>query len=138
MYAHCSGRRTTNMATILLVEDNESSREALSCRLERRGFQVVPAADGAQAIQLARQFYPDLILMDLGLPVIDGWEATQQLKSDLATLHIPIIVLGAHGDIDDRELAMAAGGDDFDAKPIRFDRLLDKIESCLLKGAIAR
>ena len=137
MYAHCSGRRTSNMATIVLVEDTGPSRDALVCRLERRGFQVVPAVDGAQAVQLARQLHPDLILMDLGLPV-SGWEATRQLKSDLATLHIPIIALGAHADIDDRELAMAAGGGDCDATPVRFDRLLDKIESCLLKGAIAR
>jgi len=126
------------MTTILLVEDNEPSRDALGRRLQRRGYQVVPAVDGAQAVAFARQSSPDLILMDLGLPVIDGWEATRQLKGDAVTRHIPIIVLSAHAMTDDRELAMAAGGDDFDSKPIRFERLLDKIESLLVKGAIAR
>lgn len=125
------------MTKILLVEDNEPSRDALGRRLERRGFHVVPAVDGAEAVTLARQTHPDLILMDPGLPAVDGWEATRQLKSDTATLHIPIIVLSAPAMTDDRELAMA-GGNDFNATPIRFERLLDKIESCLLKGAIAR
>ena len=126
------------MKTILLVEDNEPSRDALGRRLERRGYQVVPAVDGAQAVALARQAQPQLILMDLGLPVMDGWEATRQLKGDAATRHIPIIVLSAHAMTDDRELAFAAGGDDFDSKPIRFERLLDKIEKLLSKGALAQ
>jgi two-component system cell cycle response regulator DivK len=125
------------MTKILLVEDNEPSRDALGRRLERHGFHVVPAVDGVEAVTLARQTHPDLILMDPGLPVVDGWEATRQLKSDTATLHIPIIVLSARAMADDRELAMA-GADDCNTTPIRFERLLDKIESCLLKGAIAR
>ena len=124
------------MATILLVEDNEPSRDALSRRLQRRGYAVVPAADGLQAVTFARQSLPDLILMDLGLPVIDGWQATRQLKSDAATQHIPIIVLSAHAMTGDRDLALAAGGDDFDAKPVRFEGLLEKIEALLAKAII--
>ena len=126
------------MTTILLVEDNEPSRDALGRRLARRGYQVVPAVDGLEAVNLARQANPQLILMDLGLPVMDGWEATRQLKNDVATQHIPIIVLSAHAMKDDRELALAAGSDDFDSKPIRFERLLEKIEALLSKGAIAQ
>ena len=126
------------MTTILLVEDNEPSRDALGRRLERRGYHVLPAVDGQQAVALARERTPDLILMDLGLPVIDGWEATRQLKSDAATQHIPIIVLSAHAMTDDRELALAAGGDDFDTKPIRFEQLLEKIERLLAERRVAR
>ena len=122
------------MKTILLVEDNEPSRDALGRRLQRRGYQVCPAVDGQQAVTLAREASPDLILMDLGLPVMDGWAATRVLKGDAATRHIPIIVLSAHAMTGDRELALAAGGDDFDAKPVRFERLLEKIET-LLSGA---
>jgi two-component system, cell cycle response regulator DivK len=125
------------MPTILLVEDNDASRDALSRRLERRGFQVVVAIDGAQAVAVGRSAQPALILMDLGLPVIDGWEATRQLKADPATQHIPIIVLSAHAMTNDRELALAAGGDDFDTKPVRFQALLEKIER-LLPKAVAR
>jgi CheY-like chemotaxis protein len=121
------------MPTILLVEDNEPSRDALSRRLARRGYVVLPAADGQQAVTLARRALPDLILMDLGLPVIDGWEATRQLKADAATQHIPIIVLSAHAMSDDRDLALAAGADDFDSKPIRFEGLMGKIETLLAK-----
>jgi two-component system, cell cycle response regulator DivK len=123
------------MPTILLVEDNDASRDALSRRLERRGFQVVVAVDGAQAVSVGRSARPDLILMDLGLPVIDGWEATRQLKADQATQHIPIIVLSAHAMTNDRELALAAGGDDFDTKPVRFQALLEKIDRLLPKAA---
>jgi two-component system, cell cycle response regulator DivK len=126
------------MTTILLVEDNEPSRDALGRRLERRGYQVVPAVNGVQAVSLARSEHPHLILMDLGLPVIDGWEATRQLKGDAATQHIPIIVLSAHAMTGDRDRALAAGGDDFDAKPIHFERLLEKIELLLAKGATAQ
>jgi len=122
------------MPTILLVEDNDASRDALSRRLERRGYQVVAAVDGAQAVSVGRSAQPDLILMDLGLPVIDGWEATRQLKADPATQHIPIIVLSAHAMTNDRELALAAGGDDFDTKPVRFQALLDKIDRLLPKA----
>jgi two-component system, cell cycle response regulator DivK len=124
------------MAKIMVVEDNEYSRDALARRLERRGYQIVLATDGQQAVNLARTTLPDLILMDLGLPIIDGWEATRQLKEDAATCHIPIIVLSAHAMTNDRELALAAGGNDFDTKPVRFQGLLEKIES-LLKQRVA-
>jgi CheY-like chemotaxis protein len=120
-----------NMTTIMLVEDNEASRDALSRRLERRGYRVLPAADGREAVSLAIEASPDLILMDLGLPVLDGWDATRQLKEDTATRHIPIIVLSAHAMTSDRDMALAAGGDDFDTKPIRFQILLGKIETLL-------
>ena len=119
------------MSTILLVEDNEPSRDALSRRLARRDFSVMTAVDGQQGVDLAREHTPDLILMDLGLPIIDGWEATRQVKRDAATQHIPIIVLSAHAMTADREKALAAGADDFDSKPVRFDMLLAKIERLL-------
>jgi len=117
--------------TLMVVEDNEPSREALSRRLMRRGYAIVAAADGREAVDVARSVKPDLILMDLGLPGIDGWEATAQLKGDETTRHIPIIVLSAHAMTSDRALALAAGGDDFDTKPVRFERLLEKIEALL-------
>jgi two-component system cell cycle response regulator DivK len=126
------------MATILVVEDNEPSRDALARRLARRGYQVVLAMDGQQAVSVGRDARPDLILMDLGLPIIDGWEATRQLKGDAATRDIPIIVLSAHAMTNDRELALAAGGDEFDTKPVRFQGLLEKIELLLAKGATAQ
>jgi two-component system, cell cycle response regulator DivK len=119
------------MAMIMVVEDNEPSRDALARRLERRGYKVVLAQDGLEAVALGRRTLPDLIVMDLGLPGIDGWEATRRLKSDGATQHIPIIVLSAHAMTNDREMALAAGGDDFDTKPVRFQQLLDKIESLI-------
>src|SRR5688572_26873403 len=122
------------MPTILIVEDNEPSRDVLARRLERRGYGVVVAVDGQDALAVARSARPDLILMDLGLPIMDGWEATRQLKGDTTTRHIPIIVLSAHAMTDDRELALAVGGDDFDSKPIRFEPLLQKIEALLAKG----
>jgi two-component system cell cycle response regulator DivK len=122
-----------SMATIMVVEDNEPSRDALSRRLERRGYRIVLAGDGQQAVAAARAEMPDLILMDLGLPGIDGWEATRQLKSGATTRHIPIIVLSAHAMTNDRDLALAAGGDDFDTKPVRFQQLLGKIETLLRK-----
>ena len=125
------------MPTLLVVEDNEPSRDVLSRRLARRGYAIVSAADGRQAVSMAHATKPDLILMDLGLPGIDGWEATAQLKADDNTRHIPIIVLSAHAMTSDRALALAAGGDDFDTKPVRFERLLEKIET-LLKGAVVR
>jgi CheY-like chemotaxis protein len=123
------------MPTVLIVEDNEPSRVALSRRLERRGYSVVPAMDGEQAVSMARETMPDIILMDLGLPVIDGWEATKRLKRASDTRHIPIIVLSAHAMTSDRDQALAAGGDDFDTKPVKFDRLLEKIDSLLARGA---
>ncbi len=97
----------------------------------RRGYRIVLAVDGAQAIELARAERPDVILMDLGLPRVDGWEATRRLKADPATRLIPIIVLSAHAMTNDRDQALQAGGDDFDTKPIRFQPLLDKIEALL-------
>jgi CheY-like chemotaxis protein len=125
------------MATIMVVEDNELSRDALARRLERRGYRVLLAVDGEQAIETARTGRPDLILMDLGLPRVDGWHATRQLKSDPATQRIPIIVLSAHAMTNDRDNALQAGGDDFDTKPIRFQPLLEKIETLLARAAAA-
>ena len=122
-----AGRSTT----IMVVEDNDASRDALARRLARRGYQIVLAVDGHEAVSLGRSARPDLILMDLGLPGIDGWEATRQLKSDAATSQIPIIVLSAHAMTNDRDMALAAGGDDFDTKPVRFHQLLEKIETLL-------
>jgi CheY-like chemotaxis protein len=119
------------MTTIMVVEDNELSRDALSRRLERRGYRVVLAVDGEQAVSNARAELPDLILMDLGLPRVDGWAATRRLKGDAATRHIPIIVLSAHAMTNDRDQALEAGGDEFDTKPIRFQQLLEKIETLL-------
>jgi CheY-like chemotaxis protein len=124
------------MATVMVVEDNELSRDALSRRLARRGYRIVLAEDGAQAIALAHAERPDLILMDLGLPRINGWEATRQLKADPATQRIPIIVLSAHAMTNDRDKALQAGGDDFDTKPIRFQPLLEKIEALLARAAV--
>ncbi len=119
------------MRTILIVEDNEPSRDALARRLERRNFRVLHAVDGRQGVTVAMAEKPDLILMDLGLPNVDGWDATAQLKRDPETEHIPIIVLSAHAMPNHRHQAFAAGGNDFDAKPVQFDRLLEKIENLL-------
>ena len=121
------------MPTVLLVEDNEASRDALTRRLERRRYTVLVAVDGREAVSIARAMKPDLILMDLGLPGIDGWEATAQLKRDGETRHIPIIVLSAHAMLSDREQALAAGGDDFDTKPVQLPRLLEKMETLLAR-----
>jgi len=124
------------MPKILLVEDNEMNRDMLSRRLERKGYQIVMALDGAEGLQIARSSSPDLILMDMSLPVIDGWEATRQLKADEATRQIPVIALTAHAMATDEEKARAAGCDDFDTKPIELPRLLAKIEALLQrKGA---
>ena len=119
------------MAKILLVEDNEMNRDMLSRRLERRGHTVVLALDGEQGVSLARSEKPDLILMDMSLPVMDGWEATRQLKSTLETKCIPIIALTAHAMPSDELKAREAGCDDFDTKPIELSRLLDKIAARL-------
>jgi CheY-like chemotaxis protein len=125
------------MPTILVVEDNEPSRDALCRRLERRGYTVRSAVDGEEAVSTAGATLPDLILMDLGLPGIDGWEATRRLKGSDATRRIPLIVLSAHAMPNDREMALAAGGDDFDTKPVQFEQLLAKIEALLAKGAVS-
>ena len=119
------------MAKILLVEDNEMNRDMLSRRLIRRGYEVVMAVDGQQGIDMARTQAPDLVLMDMSLPVIDGWEAAGRLKSASETQNIPIIALTAHAMVGDREKAVGAGCDDFDTKPIDLSRLLGKIETLL-------
>ena len=123
------------MPTVLIVEDNEASRDALARLLQRRNYQVLVATDGLEGVSIARAAKPDLILMDLGLPGIDGWDATAHIKADPATQHIPIIVLSAHAMPNDRHQAIAAGGDDFDTKPVQFERLLGKIESLLPDSA---
>jgi len=122
------------MAKILLVEDNEMNRDMLSRRLERKGFQVVMAADGQQGVDMAVSEVPDLILMDMDLPIIDGWDATRRVKDSEGTRGIPVIALTAHAMVGDRDKAMAAGCDDYDTKPVDFPRLLGKIET-LLNGA---
>jgi two-component system, cell cycle response regulator DivK len=119
------------MAKILLVEDNEMNRDMLSRRLERKGYQVVIAVDGQQAINLAASETPDLILMDMSLPVIDGWEATRRLKADGQTKQIPIIALTAHAMPEDERKAREAGCNDYDTKPIELPRLLEKIAAML-------
>jgi two-component system, cell cycle response regulator DivK len=121
------------MAKILLVEDDEMNRDMLSRRLERRGYQVVIAVDGGQGLMLAQSEAPDLILMDMSLPVLDGWEATRQLKAAPATQAIPIIALTAHAMAGDREKALEVGCDDYDTKPIEFARLLGKIQGLLAR-----
>src|SRR5215472_16789421 len=123
------------MAKILLVEDNELNRDMLSRRLERKGFQVVMAADGQQGVDLAMSEDPDLILMDMDLPIVDGWEATRRVKAGASTRGIPVTALTAHAMVGDRDKAIAAGCDDYDTKPIDFSRLLGKIETLLGSAA---
>jgi len=115
------------MPKVLLVEDNEMNRDMLSRRLVRRGFEVVVAVDGAQGVSAATEQRPDIILMDMSLPVLDGWEATRRLKADDATRSIPVIALTAHAMSGDRDKALEAGCDDYDTKPIELPRLLEKI-----------
>jgi len=119
------------MARILLVEDNEMNRDMLSRRLTRKGFDVVCAEDGEQGVSMAGSESPDLILMDMSLPGIDGWEATRRLKADDATKAIPVIALTAHAMASDRKQALEAGCDDYDTKPVELPRLLGKIEALL-------
>lgn len=119
------------MTTILLVEDNEMNRDMLSRRLIRRGYQVLIAEDGGRGEHMARSLAPDLILMDVSLPDVDGLEITRRLKADAETRHIPIIALTAHAMTDDRQRALEAGCDDYDIKPVEIDRLLGKIEALL-------
>jgi CheY-like chemotaxis protein len=119
------------MARILLVEDNEMNRDMLSRRLERRGYEVIVAVDGEEGVARARSDAPDLVVMDMSLPGIDGWEATRQLKAADETNPIPVLALTAHAMSGDREKALEAGCDDFDTKPVDFPRLLAKIESLL-------
>jgi two-component system, cell cycle response regulator DivK len=119
------------MTKILLVEDNEMNRDMLSRRLERKGYQVVLAVDGQQGVDMARTEAPDLVLMDMSLPVLDGWEATRRLKADAGTRALPVIALTAHAMSSDRGKALDAGCDDYDTKPIDLPRLLAKIEALL-------
>jgi CheY-like chemotaxis protein len=121
------------MARILLIEDNEMNRDMLERRLVRRGFQVVIAVNGKQGVDFAEKEKPDLILMDMSLPEIDGWQATRTIKQNDAIKHIPVIALTAHAMSGDREKALEAGCDDYETKPIDFERLLSKIESHLKK-----
>lgn len=119
------------MARILLVEDNEMNRDMLSRRLMRKGFEVDMAVDGRQGVDLAKALKPDLILMDLSLPVMDGWDATRALKADPGTRGIPVIALTAHAMSSDRDRAFEAGCDDFDTKPVEWARLLGKMDALL-------
>ena len=119
------------MSKILLVEDNEMNRDMLTRRLERKGYEVVIAVDGQAGIDMASSTSPDIILMDLSLPVIDGWEATRKIKADPATQSIPVIALTAHAMAGDEQKALQAGCDDYDTKPIDLKRLLGKIENLL-------
>ena len=116
------------MTKILIVEDNEMNRDMLSRRLERKGFEVVMAEDGQKGVDMSKSEDPDLILMDLSLPVMDGWQATSTIKANDETKEIPIIVLTAHAMAGDREKALDAGADEYDTKPIEFKRLLGKIK----------
>jgi two-component system cell cycle response regulator DivK len=125
------------MQKILLVEDNEMNRDMLSRRLERRGYQIVMALDGQQGVDLARSEKPDLILLDMSLPVLDGWEAARQLKAAPETRSIPVIALTAHAMSGDREKALEAGCDDYDTKPIDLNRLLGKMEALLKRAPTA-
>ncbi len=119
------------MARILLVEDNEMNRDMLSRRLIRRGYDVILAQDGAEGIQAAQSLAPDLILMDMSLPVLDGWEATRRLKDSPETAHIPVVALTAHALTDDREKATRAGCDGYETKPVDLPRLIETIENVL-------
>jgi CheY-like chemotaxis protein len=119
------------MPKVLLVEDNEMNRDMLSRRLARRGFEVTVAADGREGVDIARREMPDIILMDMSLPVLDGWDATRMLKADGATRAIPVIALTAHAMAGDREKALECGCDDYDTKPIEMQRLLEKMDRLL-------
>lgn len=119
------------MIKILYVEDNEENIYMLKSRLERRGFSVVVATDGEQAGDMAIVEQPSLIIMDLSLPVVDGWEATRRLKANDKTRHIPVVALSAHAMVGDRQTALDAGCDDYDTKPVEFQRLLEKINKLL-------
>ena len=123
------------MAKILIVEDNEMNRDMLSRRLSRKGFEVALAEDGASGVDMATSESPDLILMDMSLPIFDGWEATQKIKANESTSKIPIIALTAHAMESDREKALAAGCDDYDTKPVELPRLLDKINRLIGSGS---
>ncbi len=120
---------------ILLVEDDEMNRDMLSRRLIKRGYEVVIATDGQRGVEMARADHPDVILMDMSLPVMDGWTATSELKKEESTASIPVIALTAHAMAGDQEKALAAGCDDFDTKPVELSRLLGKIEALVCGGS---
>jgi two-component system, cell cycle response regulator DivK len=122
------------MPKILLVEDNEMNRDMLSRRLQRRGYEIIVAVDGVQGVAMANAENPDLILMDMSLPIMDGWEATKNIKANINTQSIPIIALTAHAMSGDREQALQVGCDDYDTKPIDLSRLLTKIEVFIAAG----
>jgi len=115
------------MPKVLLVEDNEANRDMLARRLQRRGFEVVFAVDGAEGVAKSKAEHPDIVLMDMSLPVMNGWEATRAIKADATTKHIPVVALTAHSMAGDREKAMEAGCDDYDTKPVELPRLLEKM-----------
>ena len=119
------------MPKILLVEDNEMNRDMLSRRLERKGYEVIIAVDGAMGVAMSAAERPDIILMDMSLPVLDGWEATRQVKASAETSSIPVIALTAHAMSGDKDKALAAGCDEYETKPVEFARLLEKIEKSL-------
>ena len=120
-------KEVVSMPKVLVVEDNEANRDMLSRRLQRRGFEVVIAVDGAEGVAMSKAEKPDIVLMDMGLPVMNGWEATRAIKADPATQHMPVIALTAHSMAGDREKAMEAGCDDYDTKPVELPRLLEKM-----------
>jgi two-component system, cell cycle response regulator DivK len=122
------------MPKILIVEDNEMNRDMLSRRLARQGFEIAMAVDGKQGVEMASSEKPDLILMDMSLPIMNGWEATEKVKSNPATKNIPVIALTAHAMAEDREKCIAAGCNDFDTKPVDLPRLLEKIKALLPAG----
>ncbi len=125
------------MAKLLLVEDNEMNRDMLSRRLTRRGYEVAIAIDGAEGLAMAQSEHPDLVLMDMSLPVMDGWEATRQIKAAEGTRHLPVLGLTANAMAGDREKALDAGCDDYDTKPVDLERLLKKIEDLLARSTTA-
>jgi two-component system cell cycle response regulator DivK len=125
------------MPKVLLVEDNEMNRDMLSRRLARRGFDVLMAVDGEQGVQMAKTELPDLILMDMSLPVLDGWEATRRIKAEAITKSIPLIALTAHAMAGDREKSLQAGCDDYDTKPIELLRLVDKMDRLLNENTLS-
>jgi CheY-like chemotaxis protein len=137
--SNSSATATSNSpaSRILLVEDNEMNRDMLSRRLSRRGYDVLIAVDGAQGMEMAAGMMPDLILLDMSLPVLDGWEAARRLKANPELRQIPIIALTAHAMSDDRTKAINAGCDEYDTKPVEFSRLLQKVEAMLHRARVA-
>ncbi|PSN20835.1 two-component system response regulator [filamentous cyanobacterium CCP5] len=124
------------MAKILLVEDNEMNQDMLSRRLNRKGYEVIIASDGAKGLAMSMSDKPDIVLMDMSLPIMDGWEATRRLKADSSTKNIPVIALTAHAMSGDREKSLSAGCDDYETKPIELPRLLQKIENLLQRNPV--